>query len=127
MTGQLLRKFRMLLFENIWYNAYGSCHVNFNMEVSSWSKREHPKYSTFPPFKDLVVSTLGTGGMKLSRQYCMLYQENHPGNLAKEIASAFDAAKTKMRISHEVNDVNFIIVKVGRLLSTKWILFYRNG
>ena len=57
----------------------------------------------------------------------MLYQENHPGNLAKEIASAFDAAKTKMRISHEVNDVNFIIVKVGLLLSTKWILFYRNG
>ena len=42
----------------------------------------------------------------------MFYQENHPGNLAKEIASAFDAAKTKMRISHEVNDVNFIIVKV---------------
>ena len=57
----------------------------------------------------------------------MLYQEKYPGNLAKEIASAFDAAKTKMRISHEVNDVNFIIVKVGRLLSTKWILFYRNG
>ena len=57
----------------------------------------------------------------------MLYQENHPGNLAKEIACAFDAAKTKMRISHEVNDVNFIIVKVGLLLSTKWILFYRNG
>lgn len=57
----------------------------------------------------------------------MLYQENHPGNLAKEIASAFDAAKTKMRISHEVNDVNFIIVKVGLLLSTKWILFYRKG
>ena len=43
----------------------------------------------------------------------MFYQENHPGNLAKEIASAFDAAKTKMRISHEVNDVNFIMVKVG--------------
>ena len=57
----------------------------------------------------------------------MLYQENHPGNLAKEIASAFDAAKTKMRISHEVNDVNFIIVKVGLFLSTKWILFYRKG
>ena len=57
----------------------------------------------------------------------MLYQENHPGNLAKEIASAFDAAKTKMRISHEVNDVNFIIVKVGLLLSTKWILFYRKA
>ena len=42
----------------------------------------------------------------------MHYEENHPGNLAKEIASAFDAAKTKMRISHEVNDVNLIIVKV---------------
>ena len=57
----------------------------------------------------------------------LLYQENHPGNLAKEIASAFDAAKTKMRISHEVNDVNFIIVKVGLLLLTKWILFDRKG
>ena len=50
----------------------------------------------------------------------LLYQENHPGNLAKEIASAFDAAKTKMRISHEVNDFNFIIVKVGLVLLTKW-------
>ena len=120
MTRQLLRKFRMLLFENIWYNAYGSCHVNFNMEVSSWSKREHPIYSTFPQFKDLDVSTSRTGVKKLSSQCCMLYQENHPGNLAKEIASAFDAAKTKMRISHEVNDFNFIIVKVGLVLSTKW-------
>ena len=36
------------------------------------------------------------------KTYIYQNEKNCAGNLAKEIASAFDAAKTKMRISHEV-------------------------
>ena len=50
----------------------------------------------------LISSSAGLFNKK--KTYIYQNEKNCPGNLAKEIASAFDAAKTKMRISHEVSE-----------------------